>query len=329
MLLILSEPNDAHIPFLTPKLEERGVEYLWFDPACFPAESRLSLHVDTHGSAHRTLHYRGREYDLATVSGVWDRRPGLPRAHPHVHEATQRTFVELASRHFLQGIWETLQCCWLPARPATVRYAENKLVQLELATRLGFGVPETLITNDPEAFLDLRAARDTSLITKSLVSVGVERAGEQHGVVFTHVVHRRAISNYQAIRYAPAIFQAYVPKRVEVRVTVVGDRVFAAEIGSQTQRQTRYDWRHYDDARVPYTPHRLPLSIEQRCQDLVQALGLAFGALDLILTPDGEYVFLELNANGQWGFVELATGLPIAAAIADFLTGPHGLGANA
>jgi glutathione synthase/RimK-type ligase-like ATP-grasp enzyme len=117
------------------------------------------------------------------------------------------------------------------------------------------------------------------------------------------------------------IFQQYVPKRVELRVTVVGRRVFAAEIDSQASRSTRHDWRHYDDPNVQYRIHTLPPEMARACVRLVEALGLSFGAIDLIQTPEGKYVFLEINPNGQWGWIEDLTGLPISDAIADWLAG--------
>jgi len=110
-----------------------------------------------------------------------------------------------------------------------------------------------------------------------------------------------------------------VSKRSEMRVTVVGHRVLAAEIGSQESRATRYDWRHYDDDTVPYRAYRLPPSVEARCVELLGALNLSFGAIDLIRTPDDEFVFLEINPNGQWAWIEEAAGLPIGDAIARWL----------
>ena len=68
-----------------------------------------------------------------------------------------------------------------------------------------------------------------------------------------------------------------------------------------------------------YAPHELPLEEEQRCIRLVQELGQCFGAIDLVLHPERGYVFLEINPNGQWGWIEDFTGLPIAAAFADLL----------
>ena len=305
MLLILSEPGDAHIPFILPTLKARNVEYMWFDPADYPARAQLTFGVGSAGVTRRTLRTADAEVDLSRVTAVWDRRPGTPHAGSAVDDASQRAFVELASRVFAQGFWETLDTRWLPAHPATVRRAENKLVQLDLAARIGFTVPETLITNDPHEFLDFHADQHGRLVTKSLVNIDVKRAAQAHVVVFTHVVQRRDVMNDQSLRHAPAIFQPYVDKHSEIRVTVVGDRVFAAEIASQSSRLTRYDWRHYDDPSVRYSPHTLPIDVERRCLQLVERLGLAFGAIDLILTPSGDYVFLEINANGQWGFIEL------------------------
>ncbi|NJR75066.1 MAG: hypothetical protein HC773_18390 [Scytonema sp. CRU_2_7] len=117
----------------------------------------------------------------------------------------------------------------------------------------------------------------------------------------------------------PNDFQAYIPKRLELRITVVGQQVFAAEIHSQETNHTRYDWRRYDHHKTPYFPHELPPEVEQRCVQLVEKLGLCYGAIDMILTPDGRYVFLEINPNGQYLWIELATGLPISDAICDLL----------
>jgi len=134
-------------------------------------------------------------------------------------------------------------------------------------------------------------------------------------------VRRRDAAHYQSVRYAPALFQERIPKKVELRVTVVGRKVFAAEIRSQEISRLHIDWRmarEYGQDRY-YGVYKLPQAIAERCVRLVRALGLCFGAIDLIVTPDDQYVFLEVNPNGQWAFIESWTGLPIGAAIADLL----------
>lgn len=321
MLLILSEPNDAHIPFLLPKLEARRAEYLWFDPGNFPAEAQISLGFNTSGLCEHRLQHQGRTVDLSRVTAVWWRRPSPVTAGAGVQDPKQRDFVERVSQRFLNGLWELLDCPWLPGKPSAERVADNKLVQLAVAARLGFTVPQTLVTNNPGDFLDFYNEHHSSIINKSLINLNlaVGEAGDEHSVLYTRTVRRRDVVNYQSVRHSPVIFQTYVPKNLELRVTVVGTRVFAAGIDSQGSRSTRHDWRHYDDLEVRYGAYTLPSEIEQRCVRLVAELGLTYGAIDLIRTPTGEYIFLEINPNGQWGFIETLTGLPIADAIADFL----------
>jgi glutathione synthase/RimK-type ligase-like ATP-grasp enzyme len=106
---------------------------------------------------------------------------------------------------------------------------------------------------------------------------------------------------------------------------VVGTRVFAAEIRSQDSQRQQTDWRHrpeYGQSRF-YAVHSLPANVARQCVHLVKALNLTFGALDLILTPDDRYVFLEVNSNGQWAYIENILGLPISDAIAELLTHGH------
>jgi glutathione synthase/RimK-type ligase-like ATP-grasp enzyme len=154
-------------------------------------------------------------------------------------------------------------------------------------------------------------------VTKSLTP-HVRRNGEKYHP-HTYPVRRRDLARYRAVRHEPLIIQEYVPKRVELRITVVDSQVFAAEIHSQASARTQHDWRHYDNERTPYVPHALPAAIAALCVRLVRVMGLCYGAIDMVLTPEGEYVFLEINPNGQWAWVEGLTGLPIADAITELL----------
>ena len=156
------------------------------------------------------------------------------------------------------------------------------------------------------------------MITKTLDFHPFALDGEDRHL-FTASVPRRRLTGRHRLRYGPAILQPNLPKAYELRVTVVGERVFAARIDSQASRLTALDWRHYEDPKVGYAAYDLPRDVADRCVRLVAGLGLSFGALDFIVTPDGRHVFLELNVNGQWAFVEMLTGMPIGDAIADWL----------
>ena len=159
------------------------------------------------------------------------------------------------------------------------------------------------------------------MVAKMLSRLDPAHAPEGWSGMATHVVRRRDLANAAGLRYAPMILQEYVPKRLELRVTVVGRRVFPCAIDSQASRATRHDWRHHDTDRAGLAAHALPEDVAARCVRLVEAYGLCYGAVDLVLTPAGDHVFLELNPMGEWAWVQMETGMPIADAVVDLLAG--------
>jgi hypothetical protein len=98
------------------------------------------------------------------------------------------------------------------------------------------------------------------------------------------------------------------------RITVIGVRVFAAEFRPGVGI---IDGRCVDD--TPYRPHSLPDEVSRGLLDLVRTLGLVFSTIDMKLTDEGEYVFLELNPMGQYLYTEILAGLPLTATMAELL----------
>lgn len=115
------------------------------------------------------------------------------------------------------------------------------------------------------------------------------------------------------------LFQQWVPKDYEVRLTVVDDQFFAARIDARSPA-AETDWRA-DYHALDYTAIETPEFVRTRVSELLHRLGLRFGALDFVVSPDGQWWFLECNPNGQWAWIETETAMPIAAAIADALEG--------
>jgi hypothetical protein len=315
-ILILTNAGDEHLPPVARRLEARGERYVRLDPASFPGDAAATVTYGRDGLARRLVRHPGGILDLAEVRSVWYRRPGVPgRSLGGRHQQ----WAEATWRGVLRGLWDTLDCLWLPGTWAVQEAASQKVSQLALAARLGFRIPRTVTTSDPRAVLEFYELCGGRIIAKGAVPLELPGRDGEKREPYTRLVRRRDLIALRSLRHAPVIFQEYVPKRAELRVTVVGERVFAAEIDSQASARTRHDWRHYDDRRVRYSVHALPPELEARCVALTHALGLSYGAIDLILTPDGEYVFLEINSNGQWLWVEELTKLPIADAIAGLL----------
>ncbi len=317
-VLVLTQPGDTHADAVTRRLVASGASVTTFDPAEFPSAATLSLHLSPAGAIRRTL-LRGRDrVDLDRVDAVWFRRPQDPRPHDEITDPEVREYIEQECEAFAGALWDDLDALAVPGTRADIRLAGRKQTQLRLAGRLGFELPPTLLTTDPDEFLDFWDAHEGRVVTKPLQRSWLIRGDESYARMAESAT-TVDVASAESMRLCPLIVQAYVPKRVELRVTVVGARVFAAEIHSQDSNHTRLDWRCYDPSTTRHGVHALPGDVMRRCVLLVAELGLRYGAIDLILTPDGRYVFLEVNPSGQWLWIEDATGLPISEAIADLL----------
>src|SRR5690606_34620824 len=143
-------------------------------------------------------------------------------------------------------------------------------------------------------------------------------------VVYTSSVTQQHLDDADQLRASPSIFQSRVEKAYELRVTVVGRQLFATKIFSQSDTSTALDWRKkpvLNDFQVEMQETELPKDVESKIWSFMQKIGLTFGCIDLAVTPSGDYVFFEINPNGQWYFVQLRTGQKIAKAIAHALLG--------
>lgn len=319
MILIVTGPRDSHANLVEPKLRARGARVVRFDWADIPYRASLSL---TWSGGQRRVELATAEgkVDLRACTAAWLRRPGSARPSDAITDPFLRAYLEDEYLRLRNDLCNALEVPWLPAPPAVIQRADNKHLQLSLATELGWEIPPTLITNDPDELLAFYRAHDGTLIDKmpSVAFSGTQLA-TQRVIRYTQPVTARDIGYARRVRHSPMLFQRRIDKRFELRVTVVDDQVFAAEIHSQSTRRTQLDWRHYDWGHTPHRPHALPEEERARCVALCRRLGLRFGAIDLIVTPDDRYVFLEINPNGQWQWIEDEAGLPISDAVCEAL----------
>jgi len=109
------------------------------------------------------------------------------------------------------------------------------------------------------------------------------------------------------------IFQSHVPGVRDVRITAIGDEIFATEF--DIERPGTLDYR-VNMNELTCRPHALPRDVEERVRRLMRALGLEYGGIDLRLTADGTYVFFEINTAGEFMYLQDRTGQPLAEAMA-------------
>jgi hypothetical protein len=201
---------------------------------------------------------------------------------------------------------------------------EEKCAQLFLAADVGLAIPPTLYTTRLAVAREFSAAHGNELIYKPFRPFLHVPAPRDDGPVIVEklLTNRvKATDLVEGDQYlpTPAIFQPYVPKRVELRVVAVGRRLFACAIHSQRSERSKDDWRRYDFDNTSYLPYALPSTIAAKIRGLLDRMGLVFGSVDLIVTPEGEHVFLEINPNGQFDFVAHLAGLPIYEHLAALL----------
>jgi hypothetical protein len=319
MILVLTAASDTHADRVIEILTQRGADVVRFDPADFPNRASVTFDAPDGSAGSVTISIPdGRTFDLDGVDHIWYRRPGQPDPGDAV-DANFREDARLQSAAFLEDLWSLAPGRWLPGAPSVLR-RPGKLTHLRLAAALGFSTPATLVTNESGTFLGFYRRNDGQVISKLLGRSPINSA-ESAFARYTELVEPWEIVEADAIRLGPVIFQQYVEKRLELRVTLVASRVFAAAIDSQAAQHSRIDWRRYDRRNARITEYKLDSRTEDRCRELMTHLGLSFAAIDLIVDRNDRVVFVELNPNGQYLWIEDATGMPISEAIADHLEG--------
>ena len=257
---------------------------------------------------------------MTGIESVWLRRLEAIENDPLATETwSQYATVEWA--YALNGLYDAMNARWLPGRPHDILGADGKLTQLARARRAGFRIPDTLLTSNVEEVFAFHETHRGRIISKLPSSTLLEQRGQTF-VRFTHRVTRSDLGYLAStLRRAPCLFQEQIEKKTELRVTVVGDRVFSASIDTARNRQCLVDSRRLDTEHTPHHPFPLDAAVNAKIVDIVRGSGLTYATLDFIVRPDDELVFLELNPAGQYLWIEQLTGLPISEAICDYLVG--------
>ncbi len=311
-VIIITNKNDLTADFVVKKLWDRGIEFyrLNTEAICretipeFDFEKRRFELFDS---------ISGRTIDLSRISGVYFRRPELPIIDDTAISQGERIFIHKEYHALLDGLYRILDPCFWVSRVECIRQAENKIYQLLLSQKLGFAIPPSVVTSDPVVAKSFLASHG-EVIVKPLKS-GLIQDTPRERVVFTSKIQELDSSR---IPGHPNYFQKQINKRCDLRITVVGNKLFPAEIHSQDVEDSIIDWRKGSE-HVKYGKHILPTEIESKCLDLVRALGLEFAAIDMILDREGNYYFLEINPNGQWAWLEKSLDFDISGAIVDLM----------
>jgi hypothetical protein len=317
MIIIVTNRKDHTADFLILELQKRQTDYVRFNTEDFPQLVRVVWQMDDTGF-DGYFSFPKTRVDFKNIRSIWYRRPVPPVPSAAIEDPAAYEFALAESQAAIDGIWRNIDCFWV-SHPDNLRKAELKLYQLKVAAQVGFRLWPTILTNNPETAQAFYHSQDGKVVYKPLQRGRLVR-DETVSLIYTNPVGPLEAERLGQVMYAPSLLQRYVPKRVEIRVTVIGAKVFAVEIHSQDCVNSLHDWRRGETALLRHELHTLPSGVKSKCVTLVRALGLAFGAIDLILTLDGEYVFLEINPNGQWAWIQqLCPEIPLRETLADLL----------
>ena len=296
--LVALQLQHAGVPFVRLNREQLAGHRLTLDP--------LAPELIVHGPA-------GTHHLSSDLGAAWFRQPVFLRNTPSVPLSPEEQLERSQWTAFLRALCVFRQAAWMNS-PAVTYLAESKPYQLSVAASCGFQVPVTLATNDASS---IRETFPGSLVIKSLDTV-LLRDGDDCLFTYTTLSSGSELTD-DAINAVPLLAQRALEEKSDLRVTVVGDDVFAVRILSQGVGITG-DWRVVPKENLEYQDIVLDNEIAARCHLLVRRLGLSFAAIDLIETPHGTF-FIEVNPTGEWGWLSTAE-RPIDRAIASWLGNP-------
>ena len=323
-IIIVSYDKDGHATHLLEKAHLRNINAVLFDAGAFPFGSEVSLNF--FNNQKEEIKLSSENVAIHDIAGVWWRRP--KGAKLDKLPDNMEKYINRESEILIRSLRDFLPTVNWISDPEANSLAGRKPVQLMVAKRIGFKIPETCISNSPDAvkkFIEYLGEKKLTMkpVGSAFIELATERKDSQKNqVVFTKIVNPNDIlENIDMVRNCPVIFQEAIQKDFDIRVTVVDNNVFAAgvHIDGGTD-EGNLDWRNYAGTRR-YEKHKLPADIEKLCVEFVKEMGLRFGCIDLGFSHKDGYTFFEINPQGQWLPYEIQLGYPISDALLDSLIG--------
>jgi hypothetical protein len=306
-VLIVTVEDDLHALSVQAVLRNRGTECSILESDRLSGHESLSLLISPEGTASAKIqNSEGKTLSLSTIGVIWWRRPkALQQVDATSLSSAQLGLINNDCSSALVGLLEgCFQGKWISSPKAT-EFASNKLNQLLAVHKCDIRIPDTLITQDPAELAAFYKRHGGRIILKPV-------AGTPGPLLFTQFVRQEHLDSHDSIRSCPTMYQEFVPGTRHIRLNCFGTRSFAGLIETES-----LDWR--PNLTVPVSKWPVPDSLHRKVRRALDLLGLEMGIVDLKEKPDGELVWLEVNPQGQFLFLEGLTCEPLREHFADFL----------
>lgn len=302
-VLIPTMPDDMHAIYVHLALKKLGYKSLLWYTADFPTQQTQAFFLKNNKiswiASGSDLKIKDQIFDV-----VWYRRPRKPILSDKLHPADIKHAVK-ENAAFTNTVWNTIfpDALWINSHKKAM-VANCKLLQLKAAAEVGFDIPDTLISNSPALIKKfIKKNDDTGIIYKTLTPQAWEEEKKVR-LVYTETITLKDLPLNPVLQMTPGIFQKKINKSFELRVTMMGNNPISVKINSQKHPKGELDWRFIPTMELSIEKFVLPYNIKEKCIKLMEKLGLEFGCIDFIVTPKGEYYFLEVNEQGQFLWIE-------------------------
>lgn len=312
-VLVLAQDFDRTADQVVLKLIERNVPVLRIDTSWFPQQLVMDAELDG-GRWVGELRTPHRSVPLESLRSAWYRSPTAFK-FPDGMSRAEREHANREAKLGFGGVLSSLPLRWVnhPNRMADAVY---KPMQLTVAARCGLAVSRTLISNDPNAVRRFTTSSMTGVINKALGTSRVMEEGVRK-IGFTRRLANQELSDLRGVDVTLHQIQDWVEKDHEARVVVIGDAMFAIGIYAGSAAG-HVDWRSDHDA-LSYDVLDLPSDVEKGLRAFMAEFRLAYSAFDFVIMPSGQWVLLESNPGGQYGWLETRTGVPLTDTLVDLL----------
>ncbi|MGE8528331.1 MvdD family ATP-grasp ribosomal peptide maturase [Chryseobacterium rhizosphaerae] len=318
ILIITHTADNFSIEKVTEYIGKNGCEVIRFDVDLYPLQNKLST-VFQDGEWVSILETQEVKYRLDDISAIWYRR--AYNIGKGLRDELEAKFYGAAMgeiRNTIFGFIESVDVYSL-GKPSVYRRLDSKEEQLKVADKIGLKIPETCLTNNPEEARKF-ILKHQNVVAKMQTGFAIYEDGVEN-VVFTNVVSEDRLEELDSLLYCPMQFQKMIEKKKELRVTIVGRDVYAFEVDSQQFEDSKVDWRK-DGVNLidKWVRTELPADVEEKLLELLDVYNVDYGAIDIIVSPEDEYFFIEINAAGEFFWLDnLTEENLISKSIADVL----------
>nr|WP_228444904.1 ATP-grasp ribosomal peptide maturase [Chryseobacterium echinoideorum] len=255
----------------------------------------------------------GNQINSDAIKAVWHRKTWNINIPEDLDENYHHVFLTEYQSLKLNIFTALEHLPWINPVQAEKKIESNKILQLKIAKKNGLIIPETLFSNDEDAVKEFFYEFCNGKAIAKLHGT-ISRSMDGQEMISTIPFDESNLEDLSNLTTCPMIFQPYIEKEYELRIVYINGEFFTGKINNKTHA----DWR-VSRSGFFWEKYELPETIRKNLNSMMKEMNLIFGAIDMIKSTDGNYYFLEVNPQGEWGMLQKELNFPIAQRIADYL----------